>query len=94
MLHVSRLPSGPRKAEVNMGNAAVIEELTSRSELNELYRLDASESAPEDEPADDQDQDQDDEDGAGEGAQPEGMPHPVEPEGMPHPVKPEGMPHP
>jgi hypothetical protein len=69
-----------------MGNATVTDE------LGELYRLDASESEPEDEPADGQDSGDGDE--AGEGAEPEGMPHPVEPEGMPHPVKPEGMPHP
>ncbi len=60
-------------------------ELAGRSELDELYRLDASESDPEDDPADDQDQDQDDEDEAGDGAEPEGMPHPIKPEGMPHP---------
>jgi len=69
-----------------MGNATVTDE------LDELYRLDASETEPEDEPADGQDAG--DEDEAGEGAEPEGMPHPVQPEGMPHPVQPEGMPHP
>ena len=50
-----------------MGNVAVAEE------LDELYRLDASESGPEDEP-DDEDQDQDDEDEGGPGIKPEGMP--------------------
>ncbi len=63
-----------------MGNATVLGELAGRAELDELYRLDASESDPGDEPADGQDQDS----GDGEGAEPEGMPHPVEPEGMPH----------
>ena len=65
-----------------MGNATVADA------LDELYRLDASETAPEDDPADGQDTGGDDE------AEPEGMPHPVEPEGMPHPIEPEGMPHP
>jgi hypothetical protein len=66
-----------------MGNAAVIEELAGSGELDELYRLDASESDPEDEPEDDQDAD--DEDEAEEGAEAGGMPHPIKPEGMPHP---------
>ena len=42
-------------------------------ELDELYRLDASESEPEDEP--DDDEEQDDEDEGEEGIKPEGMPH-------------------
>ena len=66
-----------------MGNAAVIEELAGSDELDELFRLDASESDPEDEPEDDQDAD--DEDEAEEGAEAGGMPHPIKPEGMPHP---------
>ena len=66
-----------------MGNAAVIEELAGSGELDELFRLDASESDPEDEPEDDQDAD--DEDEAEEGAEAGGMPHPIKPEGMPHP---------
>ena len=55
-----------------MGNVAVAEE------LDELYRLDASESEPEDEPEDDGDEpaDGDDEDQPEEGIKPEGMPHP------------------
>ena len=58
-----------------MGNAAVIEELAGSDELDEMYRLDASESDPEDEPDDeDQDEDQDDEDEGGKGIKPEGMP--------------------
>jgi hypothetical protein len=56
-----------------MGNAAVAEELAGRDELDELYRLDASESDPEDEP--DDDEEQDDEDEGKEGIKPEGMPH-------------------
>jgi hypothetical protein len=66
-----------------MGNAVVIEELAGSDELDELYRLDASESDPEDEP--ENDQDAADEDEAEEGAEPWGMPHPIKPEGMPHP---------
>src|SRR6266516_1478018 len=72
----ARLPAflrGPGKREVNMGNAAVIEELAGSEELDELYRLDASESDPEDEP--DDDEEQDDEDEGKEGIKPEGMPH-------------------
>jgi hypothetical protein len=66
-----------------MGNTAVIGELAGSDELDEFYRLDASESDPEDEPADDQDAG--DEDEAEAGAEPGGMPHPIKPEGMPHP---------
>ncbi|HEU5389464.1 MAG TPA: hypothetical protein VFV73_26560 [Streptosporangiaceae bacterium] len=75
-----------------MGNTTAIQELAGRDELDELYRLDASESDTGDEPAGDQDSGDGNE--AGEGAEPDGMPHPVEPEGMPHPIEPEGMPHP
>ncbi len=57
-----------------MGNVAVTEELAGNDELDELYRLDASESVPEDEP--EEDEDQDDEDQDDEGIKPEGMPHP------------------
>ena len=64
-----------------MGNAAVIEELAVSDELDELYRLDASESDPEEEP----EADPDEEDEVEEGAEPGGMPHPIKPEGMPHP---------
>ena len=57
-----------------MGNVAVAEELAGCDELDELYRLDASESDPEDEPEDDE-QDDKDEDDEGIGIKPEGMPH-------------------
>jgi hypothetical protein len=59
-----------------MGNVAVAEALAGRDELDELYRLDASESDPEDEPDDEDqdDQDQDDEEEGGGGIKPEGMP--------------------
>ena len=57
-----------------MGNVAVAEELAGSDELDELYRLDASESDPEDEPEDDDDDEDEDED-EGTGIKPEGMPH-------------------
>lgn len=57
-----------------MGNVAVAEELAGSDELDELYRLDASESEPEDEPDDDENEDED-EDEDNEGIKPEGMPH-------------------
>jgi hypothetical protein len=60
-----------------MGNAAVAGELASTDELDELYRLDASEGEPEpgdDEPDDDEEEDDEgDDDG---GIKPEDMPHP------------------
>jgi len=56
-----------------MGNAAIAEELTGIDELDELYKLDASESEPED---DDEDGDDDDEADEDEGVKPDDMPHP------------------
>ena len=56
-----------------MGNVAVAEELAGCDELDELYRLDASESEPEAEPDDDENQDDEDEDE--KVIKPEGMPH-------------------
>ena len=58
-----------------MGNVAVAEELAGCDELDELYRLDASESEPEAEPDDDENQDDKDEDESEKGIKPEGMPH-------------------
>jgi len=57
-----------------MGNVAVAEKLAGSDELDEPYRLDASESEPEDEPEDDENEDED-EDENKEGMKPEGMPH-------------------
>ena len=65
-----------------MGNAAIAEELTGIDELDELYKLDASESEPEDDDdeddddddEDDEDDDEDDDDGGG--VEPDDMPHP------------------
>lgn len=60
-----------------MGTAAVAEELPGAIELDELYRLDASETEPEDDENDDEseDEDQDDEDDDG-GFKPGEIPHP------------------
>jgi hypothetical protein len=58
-----------------MGNVAVAEELAGSDELDELYRLDASEPEPEPEPESEPDEDEDDEDEGKEGIKPEGMPH-------------------
>jgi hypothetical protein len=58
-----------------MGNAAVAGELASTDELDELYRLDASEGEPE--PGDDEpDDDEEGDDDGGDGIEPEDMPHP------------------
>ena len=53
---------------------AVAGELPGADELDELYRLDASE--PEPEPEDDGDEDEDDTDEGDEEIQPHGIPHP------------------
>ena len=58
-----------------MGNVAVTEELASADDLEELYKLTGSESAPEDD-EDDDDDEYDEDDDEGEGVQPEDMPHP------------------
>ena len=59
-----------------MGNVDVAEELAGSDELDELYRLDASESEPEPEAEpDDDDENQDDEDEDEKVIKPEGMPH-------------------
>lgn len=63
-----------------MGTAVVAEELPDADELEELYRLDASEPEPEDEDEDDGDGDgEDDEDGEDDDDgefKPGEMPHP------------------
>jgi hypothetical protein len=60
-----------------VGNAAMTEELLGADELDELYRLDASETDLEDDEddEDEDDEDEDDEDDDGE-MDPEGMPSP------------------
>ncbi len=56
-----------------MGIAAVAEELPGADELDELYRLDASEPEPEDEDEDEDLEGEDDDEGDME---PRGIPHP------------------
>lgn len=53
-----------------MGNLAVAEELAGSDELEELYRLDASESGPEE----DEEEEEEEDEGEGE-AEPHGIPH-------------------
>ena len=74
MLPVSpRTSMGSRGNERTiMGTAAVAVELPGAEELDELYRLDASETEPEPDDDDDEDEDEDDEGGV----EPEEMPHP------------------
>ena len=55
-----------------MGNLAVAEDLAGNDELDELYRLDDSETDPE--PEDDEDDEEDDDEDEGGGVKPEGMP--------------------
>ena len=52
-----------------MGNAAFAEELAGIDELEELYKLDASESDPEDDEEDDDEEDDEDDD------EPDVIPH-------------------
>lgn len=56
-------------------NAAIAEDLLSSEELDELFKINASESAPEDD--DDDDDDDDESEGAdeGEGIKPDDMPY-------------------
>jgi hypothetical protein len=56
-----------------MGNAAAAVQWPGAEELDELYRLDASEPEPEDDDEDEDDEDEGDDEG---GVQPEEMPHP------------------
>jgi hypothetical protein len=51
-----------------MGNLAFAEELTGSDELEELYRLDASETEPEDEEEEEEEPEE-------EEAEPRGIPH-------------------
>ena len=64
---------GPGNERTIMGNLAVVEEFAGSDELDDLYRLDASETEPEDE--DDEDDEDDQDDDGDEGIQPEEMPH-------------------
>src|SRR5208282_2305617 len=67
-------PSGAgaqRNERTVMGNAAVAEELAGVEELDELYRLDASESEPEDE----EDEEEEDDGDEPDGDEPDVVPH-------------------
>jgi hypothetical protein len=91
MLRVSvpiRVVSAQEDERTNMGNVAVAEELERVRELEDLYKLNASENEPEGMP------DPAEPEGMPDPAEPEGMPDPIKPEGMPDPIKPEGMPDP
>jgi hypothetical protein len=68
------LAPGARNERIIMGNVAIAEELLDSDELDELYKLNASESGPEDDGEDDEDGEEDGEDD-GEGIQPEDIPH-------------------
>jgi|HubBroStandDraft_4_1064222.scaffolds.fasta_scaffold755432_1 hypothetical protein len=57
-----------------MGNVAVAGELAGADTLEELYKLDATETEPDDDDVDDEDDEDDDEDDEGIG--PEEIPHP------------------
>jgi hypothetical protein len=74
------LGQGPGNERTSMGNVAIAEELARIDELEQLYKLSASESEPETEGEDT------------EGAETGGMPHDPEPGVMPA-AEPEGMPH-
>ncbi len=76
MLRVSPRTSfgGQESERITMGNLAVAEELAGSDELEELYRLDASETGPEE----DEDGEEEEEEDEGE-AEPRGIPH-----GIPH----------
>jgi hypothetical protein len=59
-----------------MGNVAVAGELAGSDELDEIYRLDLSETGPEDDEGDDEgDEGNEGNDEADTGIKPEGMPH-------------------
>lgn len=61
-----------------MGNVAIAEELAGSAELDELYKLDASESGPEDDEDEEDDEGEEADEGEedeGEGIKPQGMPH-------------------
>jgi hypothetical protein len=78
MLRVSPRTSfgGQESERITMGNLAVAEELAGSDELEELYRLDASETGPEED--EDGEEEEEEEEDEGE-AEPHGIPH-----GIPH----------
>ena len=76
MLRVSpRISFGGQERErITMGNLAVAEELAGSDELEELYRLDACETGPDEDEDEDEDGEEDEEENEGE-AEPHGIPH-------------------
>lgn len=59
-----------------MGNVAVADELAGADTLEELYRLDATETEPDEDDDDDDEDDEGDEGEDDEGIGPEEIPHP------------------
>jgi len=76
MLRVSPRTSfgGQESERITMGNLAVAEELAGSDELEELYRLDASETGPDEDEDEDGEEDEEEEEDEGE-AEPHGIPH-------------------
>jgi len=76
MLRVSPRTSfgGQESERITMGNLAVAEELAGSDELEELYRLDASETGPEEEEEEDEDEEEEEEPEEEE-MEPRGIPH-------------------
>jgi hypothetical protein len=74
MLRVSPRTSfgGQESERITMGNLAVAEELAGSDELEELYRLDASETEPEEDEEDEEDEEEEPEE---EEMEPRGIPH-------------------
>src|ERR1700733_11716195 len=69
-----------------MGNIAITAELPSAGELEDLYRLNGSETGPGGMPSEDEPE------GMPSEAKPAGMPSEAKPAGMPSEAKPAGMP--
>ncbi len=61
---------GQETERTTRGNVAVAEELAGSDDLDEIFRLDASETVPDDDEEDDEEDDEDE----GEGIQPDEMP--------------------
>ena len=74
MLRVSPRTSfgGQESERITMGNLAVAEELAGSDDLEELYRLDASETEPEEDEEDEEDEEEEPEE---EEMEPRGIPH-------------------
>jgi hypothetical protein len=64
---------GQENERTGMGNLAVAQQLAGSDELDELFKLNATETEPEDD--EDNEGDEDDEDGQDGGIRPEEFPH-------------------